>query len=802
MLLLLLLMLVKDTLRQIRRRKLRSLIIIFVLALGIGMSTIVDNMNASLQATFENYYTKYNLPDITVWGNKTYLNENLTQELTAHIPGVRYVEPEVYLFGWAFLNNITYQVRIRGLSLDSPLLNISKGKIKDFSGNKSIFVEKNTDEKYDTGIQIGDTLEILYSTAHGGTITNLTVNGFVNAPWAVPGQAYPEVIVGFMEITALQQMLNMTGKVMDLQIYVKSGYNITKTFEQIKAYIETHYNITIEGHIKNAGDTSFSSVSNTFFSLISWPSMLIASILLAAGLIQSIFEDTRQIGIRKALGFTNRQLIAYYVIIGVLLYGIGSILGVVMSYVTSYLALGLIDKIFGGVVFVVDYQALIRNTLIGFVIALLASIVPSFHVTKINPIYAIKYGIEKLNFKKGNASKVTNYPLSVRLAWKNISRRKKRGAILISILVLANVSTFGLTFFAVSLVDTYNTAINDVYQWDISVNFEHPVNSTVFNQIREISGVERVEGGNSITIRYKTLKIFVGSECRLSKAYRTLTLSGINASGTLVKPLIIKGTGLSDYSDGIIVTTNIAKKLNIDVGDTLRIVGKTYGDYYINATFSVIGISVEILNDGWIFYVSSGRLSEVANITKGSYYNLYAKVKEGYGPDSVLKEITNKFAECGISFLTTKKQLLVAINNILPVFTTFIYLLVGIINAVTFAGIFAVLYLMVYERKRDIAILKSIGATKTNILKMALTEISLLATLIVAVSVIPAMGLSNFLIDELTRTGIDLVIIPTTNLFIYSLLPLHALGVLLCGYALPLRTLLYEKAATIFKEII
>ncbi|MCD6485271.1 MAG: hypothetical protein J7L47_09210, partial [Candidatus Odinarchaeota archaeon] len=223
----LLLMLVKDTLRQIRRRKLRSLIIIFVLALGIGMSTIVDNMNASLQATFENYYTKYNLPDITVWGNKTYLNENLTQELTAHIPGVRYVEPEVYLFGWAFLNNITYQVRIRGLSLDSPLLNISKGKIKDFSGNKSIFVEKNTDEKYDTGIQIGDTLEILYSTAHGGTITNLTVNGFVNAPWAVPGQAYPEVIVGFMEITALQQMLNMTGKVMDLQIYVKSGYNIT-----------------------------------------------------------------------------------------------------------------------------------------------------------------------------------------------------------------------------------------------------------------------------------------------------------------------------------------------------------------------------------------------------------------------------------------------------------------------------------------------------------------------------------------------------------------------------------------------
>ncbi|MHA1471227.1 MAG: hypothetical protein ACTSSP_11805, partial [Candidatus Asgardarchaeia archaeon] len=145
--------------------------------------------------------------------------------------------------------NNTYQVRIIGVPLNSSLLNISKGNIKDLHSNNSVFIEENTDEKYDTNLQIGDELEIFFSTNQGGKAANLTVKGFVDAPWAVPYQQYPEVIFGFMGIKALQQLLNLTGKIMYVQIYVKSGYNTTEVFERVKTYIELHYNITVEGYV-------------------------------------------------------------------------------------------------------------------------------------------------------------------------------------------------------------------------------------------------------------------------------------------------------------------------------------------------------------------------------------------------------------------------------------------------------------------------------------------------------------------------------------------------------------------------
>ncbi|MEQ9714522.1 MAG: ABC transporter permease [Candidatus Asgardarchaeia archaeon] len=164
-----------------------------------------------------------------------------------------------------------------------------------------------------------------------------------------------------------------------------------------------------------------------FFSLISWPALLIASILLSIGLIQAIFEDVRQIGIRKALGFTNRQIIVYYMIMGIILYSIGSVIGILASYVASYSALLILSKLLGKIKFVLNLSAVLRNILIGFIIAVLASLIPALHVTKINPNHAIKYGIEKLEFARKKISRVRNYPLSVRLAWRNISRRKKRG---------------------------------------------------------------------------------------------------------------------------------------------------------------------------------------------------------------------------------------------------------------------------------------------------------------------------------------------------------------------------------------
>ena len=82
-----------------------------------------------------------------------------------------------------------------------------------------------------------------------------------------------------------------------------------------------------------------------------------------------------------------------------------------------------------------------------------------------------------------------------------------------------------------------------------------------------------------------------------------------------------------------------------------------------------------------------------------------------------------------------------------------------------------------------------------------LTEIFLLATIVILISIYPAISLSNLLMSTIAQTQIDIVVIPTTNIFIYLLIPLHAFGAIILGYALPLRKLLREKPSKIFKDM-
>ncbi|MEQ9714521.1 MAG: hypothetical protein ABGF52_03175 [Candidatus Asgardarchaeum sp.] len=69
------------------------------------------------------------------------------------------------------------------------------------------------------------------------------------------------------------------------------------------------------------------------------------------------------------------------------------------------------------------------------------------------------------------------------------------GVFLISVLVLANISTFSLTFFATSMINTYYTVMGDVYQWDVSSGFNKPINLTVLKSVYEIDGVEKLREG-------------------------------------------------------------------------------------------------------------------------------------------------------------------------------------------------------------------------------------------------------------------------------------------------------------------
>lgn len=192
-----------------------------------------------------------------------------------------------------------------------------------------------------------------------------------------------------------------------------------------------------------------------------------------------------------------------------------------------------------------------------------------------------------------------------------------------------------------------------------------------------------------------------------------LTLAGINASS-------INGTIYSGSANEIIIGKTAAANQNKTIGDTVTL---------YNQTFKIVGIyeTGSFMTDGGA-YMS---LSKLQNLTSNSnkISNILVKVNANANVTQVSQAITNTYPT-----LTTTTALDQAkmVNNLLSVINTAtwaISLLAIIIGGV---GVINTMIMSVYERTREIGVLKAVGWTSKRILGMILGE-SIVITLAAAV---------------------------------------------------------------------
>ncbi len=128
---------------------------------------------------------------------------------------------------------------------------------------------------------------------------------------------------------------------------------------------------------------STSSVTIQFFVIVSI-SLGIASVLGIAAV-----QKQRQLGILKAMGVTNRSASRIFVIQGLLLGGIGSLLGVALGLLLGYGFVAGTGAAFG-------LEISLRTLLTPFVLAILASVlastVPARRAAQLSPIEVIRNG--------------------------------------------------------------------------------------------------------------------------------------------------------------------------------------------------------------------------------------------------------------------------------------------------------------------------------------------------------------------------------------------------------------------------
>lgn len=119
-------------------------------------------------------------------------------------------------------------------------------------------------------------------------------------------------------------------------------------------------------------------------------SLLVGGIGVMNIMLVSVTERTREIGLRKALGATRRNILTQFLIEAMVLTMMGGVIGLVLAYGVVAI-INSFGGIFGGSKLIVSISTVIGSVIFSGLIGSLFGILPANKASKLNPIEALRY---------------------------------------------------------------------------------------------------------------------------------------------------------------------------------------------------------------------------------------------------------------------------------------------------------------------------------------------------------------------------------------------------------------------------
>lgn len=478
----------------------------------------------------------------------------------------------------------------------------------------------------------------------------------------------------------------------------------------------------------------------------------------------SVMERKKEFGLLSSIGATKKQL-SYTVFFEALIEGIiGIILGICGAYIGIGTVILIINNLIGDILvlklnLVTNIVFIIIPVIFMILVIFISALVPSRRAAKVSPIEAIRQNDDiKVNKKKIKTGKLVNklFGIEGEIALKNIKRNKKKYRVTIVSLFISIVLFISFSSYMNYTIDTASSVMGEVpYDYQISY-FGDDNDIDALDKISEIIKSNDVkeyvsysasnlsiignytysdeyldfyksaygdDGIKALTnLKYQYISIYILDDISYNK-YKELI--GLDKDSVI---LLNKFKGVSygnnkrvNYDIPVINNGDINIKIcnfddNDEDVDTTKYCNKKIDNIFItNKSFDLIE-EFSYMSD-FKLIVNKKLYDNISD--SGTHYTQYNIISDNTDNIDKLTKELDKYDN--VNYTNVKESMKQA-NNMILVVKILMYGFIGLVTLIGVTSVFNTISTSMALRKREFAVLRSIGLTRKGFNKILFFE--------------------------------------------------------------------------------
>jgi putative ABC transport system permease protein len=480
---------------------------------------------------------------------------------------------------------------------------------------------------------------------------------------------------------------------------------------------------------------------------------LIVSGFLVINTVSAILaQQTRQIGVMKAIGARNDQIAGLYLGL-VLAYAVLSLavalpMGALGAYGFTVFTAGLAN--FDVETFYIPPYVIVLEVAVGLAVPLAAALVPVFRGVRITTREALASTGISDRFGHGRFDQflrdLRGLSRPTLLSIRNTFRRKGRLGLTLAALGLGGAVFMSVFSVRASLMRTVEDVLA-YFAYDVQVELGSTERTSVLvAEAERVPGVVAAEPWRFASTQVVSTS---GAQGRATFAF------GLPPNAQSVRPTILEGRWLlPDDGNAIVATSNIRDdEPDVAVGDeiTLRIDGR-------NTTWTLVGIAQSPMRRPFL-YAPEGAL-ERATGEVGRAGVLMIVGEPGMtraAQDALGKSVRSHLESAGVDVASTTsageiREMQELAFNVLVLFLSSMAILLGIVGGI---GLTGTMTINVVERAREIGVLRAVGASDMSVLLIFLAEGMLIGAISWVLGILVSIPVSKLLSDALGIVFVD-----------------------------------------------